>query len=234
MRWAKQTIAARLAGEELASNLGLDVGAPILYHERLTYTADDRPLEWIQAYYDATAYSDEDDPLPGRIAEIDDLQEDTGMSDYSNVKQQVLDATMSLKAAGCIKLSAGNISARSEDGNVAITPSGLSYDFMTRDDIVVINSGRKVVDGELQPSSEVPMHTAIYDAMPDVNAIVHTHSMYAITFACVDQPLEVICVEGLAARGPVPVARYAAPGSEEAESSPLRRSGAHRGSTQFC
>jgi L-ribulose-5-phosphate 4-epimerase len=138
------------------------------------------------------------------------------MTNYYDVKKKVFDATMSLNSAGCIRLSAGNISARAEDGNIAITPSGLGYDCMKVEDIVIIDLERKMIDGTLTPSSEVPMHTAIYKAMPEVKAVVHTHSMYAITFACVDQPLDVICVEGLAARGKVPVSRYAAPGSEDA------------------
>jgi L-fuculose-phosphate aldolase len=138
------------------------------------------------------------------------------VTDYCDLKQRVYDATMALDRAGCIRLSAGNISARGEDGNIAITPSGLPYDVMRPEDIVIIDPERNVLEGRLQPSSEVPMHTAIYKAMPEVKAIAHTHSIYAITFACVDQPLEVLCVEGLAARGCVPVARYAAPGSEEA------------------
>ncbi len=135
------------------------------------------------------------------------------MSKYQKEKENVYDGTMALYNAGLIRLSAGNISQRAADGNIAITPSGLAYDLMSVDDIVVVNPDGKVVEGELRPSSEVPMHTAIYKGVSDVNAIVHTHSIYAITFSVVGQPLEQVCVEGLAARGTVPVTRYAPPGS---------------------
>jgi L-ribulose-5-phosphate 4-epimerase len=139
------------------------------------------------------------------------------MTEYYDLKKQVFDATMALNEAGCIRLSAGNISARGEDENIAITPSGLPYDCMKVEDIVMIDLERNVLDSSgHQPSSEVPMHTAIYKSFPEVKAVVHTHSIYAITFSCVNQPLDILCVEGLAARGRVPVARYAAPGSEEA------------------
>jgi L-ribulose-5-phosphate 4-epimerase len=138
------------------------------------------------------------------------------MSIYQEEKQSVYNATMALYKAGLIRLSAGNISQRTYDGNIAITPSGLPYDVMSVDDIVIIDLESKIIEGELKPSSEVPMHTAIYKSIKEVNAIVHTHSIYAITFAVAGQPLEPVCVEGLAARGTVPVAQYAAPGSTKA------------------
>ncbi len=135
------------------------------------------------------------------------------MSDHKELKKKVYDATMALNQAGLIRLSAGNVSARGEDGLIAITPARFPYDRMTADDIAVIDVNGNRIEGAHRPSSEVPMHTAVYRAMPDISAVVHTHSIYAITFSTVDRPLEILCVESLAAGGRVPIARYAPPGT---------------------
>lgn len=136
--------------------------------------------------------------------------------DLSELRQQVYDTTMRLCEAGLIRLSAGNISARDADGRVAITPSGLAYTKMRPADIVVVDLDGKPIDGTLKPSSETPMHTAIYRKLPKVGAVVHTHSIYAIALATSGVELPVICLEVVAIGGPVPVAPYACPGSAEA------------------
>jgi L-ribulose-5-phosphate 4-epimerase len=138
------------------------------------------------------------------------------MTDRYDLKKMVYDATMALNQAGLIRLSAGNISMRGENGLVAITPSDMSYDTMRVEDIVMVDLDGRFVAGDNRPSSEMPMHTAIYRCMPEVNAVVHTHSIFSMTFASVGLPIEPICIEGLAPRGTVPVARYAPPGSEAA------------------
>jgi L-ribulose-5-phosphate 4-epimerase len=73
----------------------------------------------------------------------------------------------------------------------------------------------KLVEGYFKPSSETPLHTAIYREMPEVGAVVHTHSIYAMTFAASEKPLLLLGGEALAAqsKGAVPVARYVSPGS---------------------
>jgi len=132
------------------------------------------------------------------------------------LRQEVHRVTMELCAVGLIRLSAGNISARDDRGNVAITPSGLLYSRMRPEDIVIIDRDGRAVDGQLTPSSETPMHTAIYRMFPEVGAVVHTHSVYAIAFASSGVELPVVCVELFSVGGPVPVAPYACPGSSEA------------------
>lgn len=133
--------------------------------------------------------------------------------EFSELRQQVYDITLKLCDADLIRLSAGNISARSESGHVAITPAGLLYDDMVPEDIVVVDLAGTVVDGARRPSSETPMHTAIYRSMPEVGGVVHAHSVHAIAFASLGMALPVVCIELLAVGGPVPVSPYVCPGT---------------------
>ncbi len=137
---------------------------------------------------------------------------------HEDIKKRVYDATLNLYHVGLIRLSAGNISARIDDHLAAITPRNRSYDIMKAEDISIVSLDGKLVEGEFNPSSETPLHTAIYRELPNVGAVVHAHSIYAMTFAASEKPLPLLGVEALAARsrGAVPVARYVSPGSPHA------------------
>jgi L-ribulose-5-phosphate 4-epimerase len=106
------------------------------------------------------------------------------------------------------------VSVRAPAGQFVITPRGVSYDHMTVDDLVIINLNGEVIEGAHKPSSEMPMHLAVYKNMPKAAAVVHTHSPYALAFAAVGRSIPIICTEGLAVRGSVPVAEYACPGTD--------------------
>lgn len=134
---------------------------------------------------------------------------------YEKYKQQVYETVQKLVKIDLIRMSSGNVSLRLPDGNVAITPSGILYDDMKKKDIVVINLQNEVVEGEHEPSSEKQLHTEIYKSLPDVNAVVHTHSKYAIAFASAGVEIPVTNIEILAIGGPIPVAKYATPGTRE-------------------
>lgn len=114
-------------------------------------------------------------------------------------------------------MTSGNVSARDqESGYVVIKPSGLSYDEMTPDTMVVVDLNGQVIDGTLKPSVDTATHLYIYRARPDVNGIVHTHSNYATAFAAVGRPIPVV-LTAMADEfgGPIPVGPYAAIGGEE-------------------
>lgn len=98
----------------------------------------------------------------------------------------LLRCARSLRQAGLNQGTEGNLSLRTPDG-LLITPSGILWDQMRSDHMVPVGSGRAPVDA--RPSSEWPMHRAIYDARPDINAIVHTHSSFATTLACLRRGL---------------------------------------------
>jgi L-ribulose-5-phosphate 4-epimerase len=131
--------------------------------------------------------------------------------------EQVYRMALRLYEVGLIRLSAGNVSLRGDDGLIAITPSGLWYDDMQSDDIVIIDPDGAVVDAKpgRKPSSEWALHTAILAALPEVNAVVHTHSIYALVFASLVREIPVISMELVPAGGAIPIAPYAIPGTPE-------------------
>jgi L-ribulose-5-phosphate 4-epimerase len=135
--------------------------------------------------------------------------------DYAQYRQQVYETTLKLVEIDLIRLSSGNISVKCPDGNIAITPSGIAYDVLKPKDIIIMDADANLVEGEFKPSSEKQLHTEIYKMRPDVNAVVHTHSRYAIAFASVDMEIPVTNIEILAVGGPIPVADYAVPGTPE-------------------
>lgn len=134
---------------------------------------------------------------------------------YQEYQQQVYETTLQLVEIDLIRLSSGNVSLRMPDGNVAITPSGILYTEMEPEDIVIIDLNNEVIAGKHKPSSEKQLHTEIYKARSDVNAVVHTHSRFAIAFASTGMSLPVSNIEILAVGGPIPVDAYATPGTLE-------------------
>ena len=116
---------------------------------------------------------------------------------------------------GLTKGVGGNLSRRGGDGSVAISPSGIPYDQITPEMVPVIDLDGEILDGDLEPSTEAPMHTRIYRKRSDVGAIVHSHSPYATTFASLGQSIPpshyLISFIG----DEIPLAGYATPGSEE-------------------
>ena len=101
------------------------------------------------------------------------------------LKEQVLKANLLLPRYGLVTLTWGNVSGIGrEKGLVAIKPSGVEYDTMSADDIVVVDlESGKNVEGTLNPSSDTPTHLALYRAFPNVRGIVHTHSRWATIYA---------------------------------------------------
>jgi len=132
---------------------------------------------------------------------------------YEAVRQEVYNTVMKAVDCGLIRLSAGNISARTSDGNVAITPAGIKYDVLTPDQIAIVDLRGNHIDGPCRASSETPMHTAILRNLPEVGAVCHTHSPYAMTFAVLGKEIPLINLELLVCGAPIPVAEWACPGS---------------------
>ena len=102
------------------------------------------------------------------------------MSKYQALKEKVLKANKDLVRTGLVILTWGNASEIDRElGVVAIKPSGVSYDAMTADDIVITDLEGRVVEGKLNPSSDLKSHLALYKAFPEIGGVVHTHSTYA-------------------------------------------------------
>ena len=110
----------------------------------------------------------------------------------------------------------GNLSVRLDREKILITPSGFEKSALKPEHLLVVNLDGVVLKGELKPSVETWLHTAIYKAREDVNAVIHTHSPYATLFASVNEPIPVITVDFAAAVGhEVPVTKYVPPGSKD-------------------
>ena len=101
-----------------------------------------------------------------------------------NLKQTVLQANLLLPKHGLVTFTWGNVSGIDrESGLVVIKPSGVSYEGMTVEDMVVVDLSGQVIEGKWKPSSDTPTHLELYKAFPEVGGIVHTHSRWATTFA---------------------------------------------------
>lgn len=103
----------------------------------------------------------------------------------NTLKEQVFQANLLLTKHGLVTFTWGNVSGIDrEKGLVVIKPSGVAYEVMKAEDMVVVDlQTSKVVDGKLKPSSDTPTHLELYKAFPNIGGIVHTHSRWATIFA---------------------------------------------------
>jgi L-ribulose-5-phosphate 4-epimerase len=107
-----------------------------------------------------------------------------------DLREQVAELHQELVRYGLVVWTAGNVSARVPGHDLlVIKPSGISYDALTADSIVVCDLDGKLVDGDLSPSSDTAAHAYVYRHRPDVNGVVHTHSTYASAWAAIGEPI---------------------------------------------
>lgn len=100
------------------------------------------------------------------------------------LKKKVFEANINLVKHGLVIFTWGNVSAIDTDSQlVVIKPSGVSYDTMTAEDMVVVDLDGNVVEGKLKPSSDTATHLVLYKSFPNIGGIVHTHSTYATAWA---------------------------------------------------
>jgi L-fuculose-phosphate aldolase len=110
----------------------------------------------------------------------------------------------------------GNLSARLSDGRILITPSGANKGFMKAEDLILCDATGKKLQGAGKPSSEIKLHTAIYNWRADINAICHAHPVYATAYSTARIPLtRCILPEVVGTIGAIPLAHYGAPGSAD-------------------
>jgi L-ribulose-5-phosphate 4-epimerase len=108
----------------------------------------------------------------------------------ANLREQVLEANLDLVRKGLVLSTFGNASGVArEEGLIVIKPSGVPYEGMKPEQLVVSDLEGKVVEGNLRPSSDLPTHAALYRAFPSIGGIAHTHSEYATAWAQARQPI---------------------------------------------
>lgn len=113
------------------------------------------------------------------------------MREYKKVRQSLADLHAQLWDAGLVVWSGGNISQRVEDGFL-IKPSGLDYDKLTPESMILCDLDGNVIAGDHKPSSDTAAHAYVYREMAEVGGVVHTHSNYACGFAAVGMPIPCI------------------------------------------
>jgi L-ribulose-5-phosphate 4-epimerase len=115
------------------------------------------------------------------------------LSKYAELKQKVYESNIELPKHDIVIYNFGNASAIDrDDGVCAIKPSGVMYDVLRPEDIVVLDLEGNVVEGDLKPSSDTKTHLVLYNAFPDIGGIVHTHSRYAVAWAQAARPIPVL------------------------------------------
>jgi L-ribulose-5-phosphate 4-epimerase len=132
------------------------------------------------------------------------------------LKEELALLHLELPRYNLVVWTGGNVSARDpETGLVVIKASGIRYEEMRPEHMVVMDMGGKVVEGNFKPSSDVFSHLYIYKHRPDVFGVVHTHSRYATAFAAVGKPIPcVLTAMGDEFGGPIPCAGFALIGDE--------------------
>jgi L-ribulose-5-phosphate 4-epimerase len=130
------------------------------------------------------------------------------------LKQQVCEANLQLVAAGLVIQTFGNASAFDRaSGNVVIKPSGVAYEGMKPHHMVIVSlASGKVVEGDLNPSSDAPTHLELYRAFPKIGGIVHTHSLHATAWAQAKRAIPALgTTHADYFHGPVPCTRIMKP-----------------------
>jgi len=127
------------------------------------------------------------------------------------LRQEVYEANAALPKYNLVTWTSGNVSGRDpETGLIVIKPSGVMFEDLTPENMVVVDSECKVVEGDLGPSSDTASHVYVYNNRPDVMGVVHTHSNYATAFAAVNKPIPVLLTAIADEFGmTIPVAPYA-------------------------
>jgi L-ribulose-5-phosphate 4-epimerase len=131
------------------------------------------------------------------------------MTAFRELREAVLEGNLALPAYGLVKLTSGNASQIDRDRGVfGIKPSGVSYEALRAEDIVIVDLDGDVVDGERGPSSDTPTHLELYRRFDEIGGIVHTHSTWATVWAQAQREIPLygtthadLCAE------PIPVTR---------------------------
>lgn len=109
---------------------------------------------------------------------------------YRELKEQVYEANMQLHHRNLVVYTWGNVSQIDrERGVVAIKPSGVAYEDLKVDDIVIVDLNNTVVEGKMRPSSDTKTHTHLYRHFKDIGGVTHTHSTYATAWAQAQEPI---------------------------------------------
>ncbi len=134
-----------------------------------------------------------------------------------HLREELLQLHLELPKNNLVAWTSGNVSVRDPDSSlIVIKPSGIRYERLRPEHMVIVNLEGDIIEGDLKPSSDTASHLYIYRQRPDVGGIVHTHSRYATAFAALGRPIPVyLTAQGDEFGGPIPCGGFALIGGEE-------------------
>jgi len=136
--------------------------------------------------------------------------------EIEDIKREVLEISIKMSKMGLAAGTWGNISARVDQDRMIITPSGMSYNILKPEDMVLVNIHDLSYVGKLKPSIEFPLHAEIYKARSEINAVMHTHSINACSIAAARKDIPPILDDMVQiVGGSIRITEYALPGSEQ-------------------
>ena len=128
---------------------------------------------------------------------------------YKEERQAIIDCALKMEMYGLVVFSGGNISMRLSDGNFLVTPSAMEYDSMLQEDVVLVDAAGNTIEGSRRPTSDLQAILYIFQKMPEINVVLHTHQSKAVAVSLMVDQLPVISttmVDEL--YGEVPVAPF--------------------------
>lgn len=135
---------------------------------------------------------------------------------WEKERKEIVRVAKKIYKKGLVTANSGNLSVRTANETILITPYSKSYERLKFSDIIEINFDGQVIEGSKKPSSEYRLHIEIYRERKDINAVIHTHSTFACALASLNQNLPVILDEQKSVLGgEIKVAKYAVSGTEE-------------------
>ncbi|WP_196599259.1 class II aldolase/adducin family protein [Pectinatus frisingensis] len=135
---------------------------------------------------------------------------------FENEKQKIINTGLKIDKYGLIALSGGNVSQRMPSGEILVTPSGMIYEELNRNDIIVMDINGHILEGTRRPSVDTTALLYIYSHMPEVNAVIHTHQPYATAVSLIADELPcVLTTLANATRGSVKVCPFSSAASEQ-------------------
>jgi L-fuculose-phosphate aldolase len=141
---------------------------------------------------------------------------DNGHSTQPDLRRELVRFGKWLYRIGFTPGTSGNLSVRLSHDCILATPTGCSKYLMRPNDMVTVDLEGRQLSGSRKVTSEIGMHLAVYNARPDITAVVHAHPPIATGFACAGRALdEPLCAEAIMTLGPVPLAPYATTGTDE-------------------
>jgi L-fuculose-phosphate aldolase len=138
------------------------------------------------------------------------------MASEREIRREIAAVCRRIYEKGLVAATDGNVSVRLDDRRILVTPSGLSKGDVTEQNVILCDRAGKKIAGELDPSSEIRLHLAVYDERSDVRAVVHAHPPVATAFTIAGVTLaEMVIPEVVVTLGTIPTAEYATPASAE-------------------